>query len=184
MFPNDKSELLKYFQKRTDLHRELVQKYCNKLFEIDPITFKEMPKRGEDHDLSKYKEPELDPYLLISWEYKDKDEGKPCYVSAEQRSQMQKATDHHVHTNSHHPEYYDSSSTINKEDRDKNPDKIVDSTDMTELDIAEMCCDWCAMSEEKGNSPFEWADSRINKRWKFTDDQVDLIYYILELLWK
>ena len=39
------------------------------------------------------------------------------------------------------------------------------------------------MSEERGNSPQEWADKVINKRWKFTDEQVKLIYELLNNIW-
>jgi hypothetical protein len=97
---------------------------------------------------------------------------------------MHEATEHHVHSNNHHPEFFDKSSKINKENRDTPPQTIVDATSMGEIDLAEMCCDWCAMSKEKGeDGPFDWADKNIGKRWKFNDAQTDYIYTILDYLW-
>jgi len=62
-------------------------------------------------------------------------------------------------------------------------DKMVDATKMSDLDIAEMTADWAAMGEERGNSPKEWADKNVNKRWKFTKDQEKLIYELIKSVW-
>jgi len=72
---------------------------------------------------------------------------------------------------------------INKNDRDEPPAEMVDATKMPDLDLAEMVADFCAMSEEKGNTPQSWADRNVNKRWKFTDQQSDLIYEIMNKVW-
>lgn len=93
---------------------------------------------------------------------------------------MNSASEHHVHSNRHHPEFYDDTGKINREDRDKKPDKIVDATKMEDLDIAEMISDWLAMSEERGNKCIDWADKNVNIRWKFTDKQKDLIYKLIK----
>ena len=55
---------------------------------------------------------------------------------------------------------------------------------MIDDDIKEMVADWCAMSEEKGNTPKEWADKVVNKRWKFTSEQTKLIYTLIDKCWK
>jgi len=38
-----------------------------------------------------------------------------------------------------------------------------------------MVADWLAMSDEKKTDVFDWAEKNINKRWKFTKEQVQLI---------
>ena len=60
---------------------------------------------------------------------------------------------------------------------------MVDASEMTRLDIAEMVCDWCAVSEERGNTPKSWADKNVNVRWEFTDEQKDLIYELIDGIW-
>jgi len=99
---------------------------------------------------------------------------------------MHEATTHHVTQNSHHPEAHSptTDNLINKEDRDKPPSSIIDATTMPELDIAEMVADWCAMSEEKGGTPREWAERNVNVRWQFTDEQVDIIFKIIDKVWE
>jgi hypothetical protein len=47
-----------------------------------------------------------------------------------------------------------------------------------------MCADWCAMSEERGNTPFEWAEKVINKRWQFGKEKEMFIYKVLNLMWE
>jgi len=131
-------EMRDFFKKRTKKHIDLVKKYCKRLQEYDPGKFEGILERGEIHDQSKYKDPEVDPYILISWDYHCKDTGEKCDLSEETRDKMNEASEHHVKNNSHHPEYHSNSkedSTINREDRDAIPDKMIDATAMTDLDI-------------------------------------------------
>jgi hypothetical protein len=177
-------EMIDWFLKRTQYHKDLVNEYCKKLFKYDPILFKDILERGKIHDNSKLEEPELTPYIYTTWNYRLKDLGKNPEFRKEIQNEMHEATLHHVKNNSHHPEYFDENSEINRNDRDSKPDKITDSTSMQLVDIGEMCCDWCAMSKEKGeNGPFDWAKKNINSRWKFTKEQEESIYKILEYLW-
>ena len=44
--------------------------------------------------------------------------------------------------------------------------------------------DWMAMSEEKGTDPNDWAKNNINVRWKFTDEQEDMIYALIKDFWR
>lgn len=81
--------------------------------------------------------------------------------------------------NCHHPEYYAEDAELNYRDRDEKPEKIIDATKMQDLDIAEMCADWLGMAEELGDNAKDWADKNVNVRWKFTDNQTDLIYRII-----
>lgn len=177
---DEMQEMIDWFEKRTKRHIELVQKYCNKIHKYDSKRFNGIIERGEEHDTSKYEEPEKTPYIYISWDYKCKDDNKKFELPEGMKEKMTQASEHHVHNNKHHPEYWsDEKETINREDRDK-PAKLVDATKMLEIDIAELCADWCAMSEEKNNNPKDWADKNIGKRWKFDEKQTKLIYELIE----
>lgn len=57
-------------------------------------------------------------------------------------------------------------------------------TGMPDLDVAEMCADWMAMSKELGGTPKDWADKNVNVRWKFTEAQKKLIYEIIGECWE
>ena len=76
---------------------------------------------------------------------------------------LNKATHHHVTINDHHPEFHYPGNKkdlllSNSKDRDDPlQNKIIDATIMPMNDMAEMVCDWCAMSEERHNSPMDWA---------------------------
>jgi len=176
-------EMKEHYDKRTKNHIALVKKYCEKLV---PIYGDEIIQRGKDHDKSKFEEPEYTPYVFTTWRYKCKDDNKEFKCSKEMEQRMKDATEHHIKNNPHHPEFHTDklNNLINTKDRDAIPDEMIDSTKMTDLDIAEMCADWCAMSEERGNSPIEWADKNVNKRWKFDEKQSKKIYDLINKIWE
>jgi hypothetical protein len=176
-------EVYDHFIDRTDRHIDLVRKYCKKL-SAHPAG-KGLMGRGESHDESKYKKPEIEPYMWLTWRYKCKDEGVECTLPEGMEEQIEKVTIHHILNNSHHPEFHQDHKVdlLNSSDRDKPPEEIVDATKMPDLDIAEMVADWMAMSEERGNRPKEWVDDNVNVRWKFTDDQRGLIYDLIDYGW-
>lgn len=53
---------------------------------------------------------------------------------------------------------------------------------MPEMDLAEMVCDWAAMSKEFGDSLKGWADKNINKKWKFNKRQNKIIYELIDYI--
>jgi hypothetical protein len=180
--PTDDMRLL--FKKRTRRHIRLVGEFCDKIADKYP-EFKELLERKKVHDASKFEEPEYTPYLFVTWKYKCKREGEEFKVPKDIEDRMHEATLHHVTTNNHHPEYHSprKDGLINKENRDAPPEEIVDATEMPDLDVAEMCADWMAMSKELGGHPKDWADKNVNVRWKFTEGQKKLIYEIIEECW-
>lgn len=181
----DYKKMRNWFDKRTNNHIKLVQKYCDKILEYDGDKYAELIERSEVHDQSKFKDPEVDPYVYITWDYKCKDDGVEFECPEEMKDKMTEATEHHVNNNAHHPESHcEKKGKINREDRDKPPEELIDATKMGDVDLAEMCCDWCAMSEEKGNTPRSWADKNVNIRWKFTDEQEELIYELIDEIWE
>ena len=173
-----------WFTKRTDRHINSVQKYCKKLEDYDSKRFKGLIERGEEHDQSKFKDPEIDPYIYVTWSYKCKDDGVDWEPPKGMDDKMNEATTYHVLNNSHHPEFHagEDSEVINEEDRDDpKRDKIIDGTKMPDIDIAEMVADWVSVGNERGNSAKGWADKNINARWKFTKAQENLIYELIEV---
>ena len=139
-------------------------------------------ERGKIHDQSKFEDPEMNPYIWITWQYKCKEDGTKFSAPDKMDEKMSKATEHHVKNNHHHPESHSKQEVglINREDRDNPPKEIVDATGMKDIDISEMVADWCAMSDEKKSKPKDWADKNVNVRWKFSDDQKKLIYELIE----
>lgn len=184
--PDNYQEMKDWFEKRTDKHIKLVQKYCKKMEEYDSEKFKGLVESAKVHDQSKFQDPEVEPYIYTTWKYKCKDDGTKFECPEDIADKMDEATEYHILNNSHHPEYWCGRKTnlINKKDRDKPPSEIVDATKMPDLNIAELVCDWCAVSAERGNTPKAWADKNVNIRWKFTDKQKDLIYELIDEIWE
>lgn len=166
-----------FFKERTTKHIERVKKNAL-IIEGHILKLKGLVDQAEYHDKSKFEKPELDPYIILTWSKKEK-----TNLSDIQKKEINKATEYHVKHNRHHPEFHDTSDepTINPLNRDK-PLRLVDGTAMTDIDIAEMCCDWAAMSQELNQGNYKkWADNNVNKRWKFNENQVKLIYDILKI---
>lgn len=179
-------EMVKWFEKRTNRHIELVSKYCKKLVEYDEDRFGELLERIKIHDDSKFEEPEKTPYVVITWSYKCKDDGVEFEVKETLKDDLNKATLHHVLNNRHHPEFHDKENAkINDKDRDaKVEGSIVNASKMNDIDIAEMVCDWAAVGEERKNTVRSWADKNIDVRWKFTDKQIKLINELIKVVEK
>jgi len=183
--PDNFKEMLDFYFQRTLKHILTVGKYCDRLIEMDS-KFEMLYFRKHVHDYSKLIMPEIEAYVFVTWMYKCKDEGVDLIISNEIKDAMKEATVHHVTTNTHHPEYHSKVKMdfINAEDRDEAPAETVHATLMPEIDIAEMVADWCAMSEEKGSTPHEWAaKNEINARWKFSKKQRDLIHRCMDSAW-
>ena len=178
-------EMDDWFLVRTNKHIENVRFFMDKLVDKYP----ELEERKELHDLSKFEPPERIPYTWITFKYKcqdDDDLNFEDYNPPEDIDDlMNKATHHHITTNSHHAEYHSPNQTdlLNRDDRDKAPDKMVDATAMPEIDLVEMCCDWSGMSKEKGGDPRDWAKSNIGTRWEFTKKQEKIIMDTLDEIW-
>jgi len=181
-----KKEMEDWFNKRTNKHIECVKEYCQKIFDYDEERFEGIVERGEAHDDSKFKSPEKEPYIYITWQYKCKESGEDYTPPEDLEERMDKASEHHILNNKHHPESHCEKEVdlINRDDRDKPPDEMIDATKMGDLDIGEMVADWMSMSEEKGGNPKEWAEKNVNIRWKFDKKQEDLIYELIEEIWE
>ena len=176
-----------YFEKRTNLHIGLVRKYLIKIYDWDNNIFTpEILAEELSHDALKWEEPEYTPYVHLTWKYKLANEGGKYELPKDIELKAYEATFHHIKHHKHHPEFWMKDITIeylNKVDRNAPPD-IVDATEMPLPYIASMMADWCAMSEEKKSNLQEWIDKNVNVRWKFSEEQVNLIQNIANAIGK
>lgn len=173
---------MKYkFERRTREHIHRVINNARRIEERFPGRFHKLWQQALRHDQSKFKEPELEPYIWLTEYYRCKNEGIPFQYPEGMEKRVNEATIHHVRNNTHHPEFYDPKKNEIKLGKDREElTKISDATLMPDTDIAEMICDWAAMSQELGTSLRSWVDKQVNERWKFTPKQVNLIYELSE----
>jgi len=186
------TEMENHYIKRTNEHIRRVQnnaEFLTKFYKLHDDEKFELLNNVKTHDITKYENPEKDLYTLISWKYHLKEDGNiELNVPDEVQIEMTKISEHHIKNNKHHVEYWDESlisGFLDPMDRDNVDDKlIIDGTKMPKIYIIEMVCDWTSLSQElDGNSDStEWANKNVNKRWKFTDEQVDLIYKLINTL--
>ena len=92
---------------------------------------------GQIHDCSKFRG--------IEWLYLRAD-----LVSSNENEKLERARQHHVSTNPHHPEYWGSIHS------------------MPRVYVAEMVCDWYARSHEFGNDLRDWIKDKATKKFNMT----------------
>ena len=151
------SEKTTFFYCRTYHHIALVQKYCAIIEDACP-EFMGLSSFAEQHDASKLEDPELSPYIDMTWLYKN---AKTRYVDL--TPEMEQAWKHHYMVNGHHPEHY------------------ARLDDMPDMAIAEMVADWAAMSEEKGGSLVMWFHKVNQNKYKFNSHQERLINRLIQV---
>jgi len=171
----------KHFEERTRMHIGLVQKSSKKIAEKYP-EFVKLPEIAEEHDASKFEDPEHAPYVSLTWKMRQGHKNKtPGEIGVEDENE---ATMHHIKNNAHHPEYWledKGEANIDPEDRSKSK-KCVDASEMPDIAVAEMVSDWQAMSEElKKNTAREWFEKQKDVRWHFSKHQVELIDKLLKV---
>lgn len=173
----DMDEKEKWFEERTYRHIALVQKAARKVAGTYPDEFSVLIDIVEDHDASKFEEPERTPYIELTWNKKNNIKAKP-----ELQKDITIATLHHIKNNAHHPEYWLEDKTkanLSSTNRDESIE-CVDASNMDDIAIAEMVCDWVAMSEElQTNTAREWYNDVKDVRWHFSDKQDKLIDRLL-----
>ncbi len=157
---------------------------------LDIIDISEFAIQVSDHDSDKFEYPNYDVQVFRGWQAYSKRRGlELAECSVEDEALICKTVFDHVKSNNHHPEYWDDNITLeqystNYYEQFDNPDfYVVDGTLMSKEGIAEMVCDWTAVAQEFGkNSARDWADEMIDKRWRFTPEQVNFIYQIINIL--
>ena len=103
----------------------------------------ELKNKIMKHDESKYSEEEFEPYR--QWFHPEPGEEK-------NKELFDKAWEHHYTVNDHHPEYWK-------------------GKDMSKVAIAEMICDWEAMSHKFGGNPLEYFEKERYKKKKVMSEK-------------
>ena len=149
----------------TLIHKEFVEKSCEKLASYLERTgaiehAKMLRERAKIHDNSKISiEDELSALSRI---INDKSTLKDA---TKQLSQIKKdAIKLHWKHNTHHPEHF------------KSP------TDMSRLDVMEMCCDWHARSTQYGTNFLEYVQEQQKNRFKFPVWMFEEIWHYCQIL--
>lgn len=84
----------------------------------------------------------------------------------------------HWSRNDHHPEFW----TTVMPNTLTHSEPIEISSEMLELSIAEMCCDWYARSIQFKTDVMEFYKIKSKDRWKFTEEHDKLIVKFLSML--
>ena len=153
------------FLKRVQKHINSVNQFAQKLGLSYP-----------QHDNDKLSSPLLDVYYL------DKKSDYVDLTDEEEEKLLQAGMNHRLN-NPHHPEYWDKGNIESMTGLRGNPTKLFNVENMPQEALEEMCCDWCAMSKEFGNTPFEWYNHIKGKRYNFTPKQEQFILKTLKKLW-
>jgi hypothetical protein len=169
--PSYTGEMLQHYITRTSRHIELVQSAADMIVTALPH-FKELSRTSAVHDKSKFLEPEFEPYIWLTWQYKCKDDKVECVLPVGMKDLINQATLHHIRNNPHHPEYWvkDFQNNLDPNNRDKAV-AAVDATRMGDIALAEMVADWVAMGRERGNPARQWYDSVNSSRFIFSREQ-------------
>lgn len=120
----------------------------------------ELINRCTIHDNSKFSQEEINAFINIS----SKDSLKNAKIKIE--GDFKTALQIHWKSNSHHPEYYE------------------DYSQMSEMDIMEMACDWNARSIEYRTDLLEFVEIRQNERFHFNETMYLKLYKYCQILLK
>ncbi len=146
-------EMIEFYRKRTQDHIDIV--HTKMLLLSAEYNIPYLNERIGSHDFSKYSDDELTPYIWLTEYYRCKQKGLPFTYPEGIEQKVTKAIEHHYAYNRHHPESYE----------------CVEM--MQEVDLAEMVCDLCAMSDELNNGKgSEYFRKNHCKKWNFTQDQI------------
>lgn len=133
-------------------HKIYMLKCCNLLaaylFEnqMEDIAL-ELMKRGFSHDMSKLSDEEFYGMAKFANDMDALKDPKK-QISSEKEIYINM----HRDNNKHHPEFWD------------------DITEMTTLDIMELCCDWCARSEQFKTDVIEFLQTRQKTQFNFPEN--------------
>lgn len=123
---------------------------------------KELKKRAEQHDLSKYSDSEKIAYIYLNWKFHiiKTEKGEYHYPDGIEKI-VDQAIQHHYQNNSHHFEFYcvrKDGTQENKEDKVKIKELLKNISD---FDLLEMVADWMAVSQEYGTKCEDFAKATI-----------------------
>jgi len=187
----------KIFKDLFDFHLKSIEGHClkvkwalkkfakSKLAEELGFSQSDINDIAEAHDEDKCDPfgPFTEEYAIISGVYN----GKLNPEDYPYNSKLDKATKYHIKNKRHHPEYWDNNwepePVKTWTERKSSKHTTANGSDMDDISIIEMVCDWKAQGISQGNTAKWWADKcKKDGRYIFKDDQWELIYEILDIV--
>lgn len=185
IIPSDENlvrEILQWYLERTKSHIEGVQAFGRKALQFvkdDRVLTDKLELLIENHDSDKLEDGEFiahyAPYIVKRYcntGLQDRFELKEDY----KKKWDEEYVVQHCLQNGHHPECWDSSYGYGE----NHPP--YDATNMPEEYLAEMCCDWCAVGLEQGNSAMDWFKKVSKERFIFTEFQKNFIENLIRAI--
>ena len=120
--------------------------------------------RGTIHDQSKLQSPEIEIFDEYTSRLKNTTYGSDQYK--QYLKEMQVALDHHYTNNRHHPEHFESISSMNL------------------IDIVEMLCDWKAATLRHADGDIRKSIEINQERFGFSDELKQILINTVEILEK
>lgn len=164
--PQPTPEMTEFYERRTLAHIGRVRSCLSVMAEITEYGA-ELLVRAEEHDASKFGPEERIPYIWLTEFHRCRRNGEFFHYPDGVAEQIERAVQHHMSVNRHHPEYH------------QRPDE------MSDVDLIEMVCDWTAMAQEfdqNGGSARGWADKVIGTLVHFGPRHRQFVYSMIELL--
>lgn len=146
------------------IHKELVLGSCWKMAQYflsigEREKALEIIMRGWLHDNSKFTNEELEKLTQIN-----DDHVAMRHAGSQLPEHMRAYLSLHYQNNTHHPEHWD------------------DVSQMSEMDVVEMCCDWHARSTQFGTDLIEFAKTRQEIRFHFPPSMFERILELCQIL--
>lgn len=162
-------QIIKYafkYRRRIKVHIERVKSFYMKIVDADliPNTEDIDIDRVLNHDKDKLKIKNL---VRQAFRY------IPGPLSDKEKLAIHNVVMEHIKTNKHHCEYWSDGDYASEGN---------DCTKMEPTYLYEMCADWAATSEENGSGLMEWYWKVVNKKFIFSDRQVEIIRPVCEYL--
>lgn len=165
---DETTDIFSRYYDRTNKHISLVIKYgeilSKSINSISPDCKNKFLFNIFKHDESKFENEELIPYAYLTEFYRCKNNGIPFEYPHGMKQLVDRAVIHHYSTNPHHPQYHKNLSSMNV------------------VNIAEMLCDICAMSEEFKDSFTGYIRENVLFKFKWNKQQICYIRSITSLL--
>lgn len=164
-------QIIKYafkYRRRIKAHIERVKYFYVKIVYADMIpTVRDIDMdRVMNHDKDKLK---LKNLVRQAFRY------IPGPLSDKEKLAIHNVVMEHIKSNKHHCEYWSDGDYASEGN---------DCTKMEPTYLYEMCADWAATSEENGSGLMEWYWKVVNKKFIFSDRQVEIIRPVCEYLSK
>lgn len=152
-------EYMNYIEEHIANVKTVFQKYGDRLSQELHINKFELERNIYKHDMSKFSDDEFNAYRNYYY---------PCTDEKVNKEEFNKAWEHHYRNNPHHPQYWEIDDNIQ---------------DMPNIYIAEMLCDWEAMSMKFNSNTYEYYLKERDKK-PFSENTKKILDVVVEKIFK